>query len=138
MANPFGELKDVPKNELPEFREYAFDFSKDEFIVENGRLAIVTQKEAIKVWAYKALITERYRYRAYFDDYGAELEHFVGTVTNDGAEAIEVFRYIEEALLVNPYITDVNVLGIEQNKKKITLNIELITIYGDTMLGIEV
>ncbi|WP_044502804.1 DUF2634 domain-containing protein [Megasphaera massiliensis] len=138
MANPFVELKDVPKNELPEFREYAFDFSKDEFIVENGRLAIVTQKEAIKVWAYKALITERYRYRAYFDDYGAELEHFVGTVTNDGAEAIEVFRYIEEALLVNPYITDVNVLGIEQNKKKITLNIELITIYGDTMLGIEV
>lgn len=77
MANPFVELKDVPKNELPEFREYAFDFSKDEFIVENGRLAIVTQKEAIKVWAYKALITERYRYRAYFDDYGAELEHFV-------------------------------------------------------------
>ena len=138
MANPFVELKDVPKNELPEFREYAFDFSKDEFIVENGRLAIVTQKEAIKVWAYKALITERYRYRAYFDDYGAELEPFVGTVTNDGAEAIEVFRYIEEALLVNPYITDVNVLGIEQNKKKITLNIELITIYGDTMLGIEV
>ena len=138
MANPFVELKDVPKNELPEFREYAFDFSKDEFIVENGRLASVTQKEAIKVWAYKALITERYRYRAYFDDYGAELEHFVGTVTNDGAEAIEVFRYIEEALLVNPYITDVNVLGIEQNKKKITLNIELITIYGDTMLGIEV
>ena len=138
MANPFVELKDVPKKELPEFREYAFDFSKDEFIVENGRLAIVTQKEAIKVWAYKALITERYRYRAYFDDYGAELEHFVGTVTNDGAEAIEVFRYIEEALLVNPYITDVNVLGIEQNKKKITLNIELITIYGDTMLGIEV
>lgn len=119
MANPFVELKDVPKNELPEFREYAFDFSKDEFIVENGRLAIVTQKEAIKVWAYKALITERYRYRAYFDDYGAELEHFVGTVTNDGAEAIEVFRYIEEALLVNPYITDVNVLGIEQNKKKL-------------------
>lgn len=50
MPNPFVELKDVPKNELPEFREYAFDFSKDEFIVENGRLAIVTQKEAIKVW----------------------------------------------------------------------------------------
>lgn len=138
MANPFIELKDVPKNELPEFREYAFDFSKDEFIVENGRLAIVTQKEAIKVWAYKALITERYRYRAYFDDYGAELEHFIGTVTNDGVEAIEVFRYIEEALLVNPYITDVNILGIEQTKKKITLNIELITIYGDTILGIEV
>lgn len=138
MANPFIELKDVPKNELPEFREYAFDFSKDEFIIENGRLAIVTQKEAIKVWAYKALITERYRYRAYFDDYGAELEHFIGIVTNDGVEAIEVFRYIEEALLVNPYITDVNILGIEQNKKKITLNIELITIYGDTMLGIEV
>lgn len=138
MPNPFVELKDVPKNELPEFREYAFDFSKDEFIVENGRLAIVTQKEAIKVWAYKALITERYRYRAYFDDYGAELEHFIGTVTNDGAEVIEVFRYIEEALLVNPYITDVNILGIEQTKKKITLNIELITVYGDTMLGIEV
>ncbi|WP_127059103.1 DUF2634 domain-containing protein [Veillonella ratti] len=138
MANPFLELKDVPKNELPEFREYAFDFKKNQFVIENGRLVVLTQNEAIKVWAYKALITERYRYRAYFDDYGAELEHFIGTVTNDGTEAVEVFRYIEEALLVNPYIKDVNILGIEQEKKIFKLQIELVTIYGDTVLGIEV
>ncbi|WP_295237913.1 DUF2634 domain-containing protein [Veillonella sp.] len=138
MANPFLELKDVPKNELPEFREYAFDFKKNQFVIENGRLVVLTQNEAIKVWAYKALITERYRYRAYFDDYGAELEHFIGTVTNDGTEAIEIFRYIKEALLVNPYIKDVNILGIEQKKKIFRLQIELVTIYGDTVLGIEV
>ena len=115
------------------------DFANNTFIYDDtGRHKIVTRNEAIKIWVYKALLTERYRYRAYFDDYGAELEHFIGTVPNDDKQAGEVYRYIEEALLVNPYILEVENVSVEQAGKAITLNIALATVYGSATLGIEV
>lgn len=142
MANPFI-LGPTPSGSsaatLPEFREYAWDFSKNCFVYHaDGNHKIVARNEAIKVWCHKALLTERYRFRAYFDDYGAELEHFIGTVTNDDVEAYEVYRYVEEALLVNPYILAVQVTSIEQQNKKYILSINLRTVYGDATLGIEV
>lgn len=142
MANPFvfGSTNDTVESfALPEFKEYAWDFAKNSFIYDdNGQHKIVTRNEAIKIWVYKALLTERYRYRAYFDDYGAELEHFIGTVPNDDKQAGEVYRYIEEALLVNPYILEVENVSFEQAGKAITLNIALTTVYGSATLGIEV
>ena len=142
MANPFvfGSTNDTTESSaLPEFKEYAWDFAKNTFIYDdNGQHKIVTRNEAIKIWVYKALLTERYRYRAYFDDYGAELEHFIGTVPNDDKQAGEVYRYIEEALLVNPYILEVENVSVEQAGKAITLNIALNTVYGSATLGIEV
>lgn len=143
MANPFvlGSSTDnaMDNQALPEFKEYAWDFTKNTFIYdENGKHKIVNRNEAIKIWVYKALMTERYRYRAYFDDYGGELEHFIGTVPNDDKEAGEVYRYIEEALLVNPYILEIENISAEQAGKAITLNIALTTVYGSATLGIEV
>lgn len=142
MANPFvfGSTNNTAESSaLPEFKEYAWDFANNTFIYDDtGRHKIVTRNEAIKIWVYKALLTERYRYRAYFDDYGAELEHFIGTVPNDDKQAGEVYRYIEEALLVNPYILEVENVSVEQAGKAITLDIALATIYGSATLGIEV
>ena len=142
MANPFilgPATSSSSAATLPEFREYVWDFAKSCFVYnDDGSHKIVARNEAIKVWCHKALLTERHRFRAYFDDYGAELEHFIGTVTNDDVEAYEVYRYVEEALLVNTYILVVQVASIEQNGKQYTLNINLRTVYGDATLEIEV
>ena len=143
MANPFvlgsGAGTETGNQALPEFKEYAWNFAKNTFVYDkSGKHKIVTRNEAIKIWVYKALMTERYRYRAYFDDYGAELEHFIGTVPNDDKEAGEVYRYIEEALLVNPYILEIENISAVQAGKAITLNIALTTVYGSATLGIEV
>lgn len=140
--NPFmsaGTASNTEKQELPEFKELDWDFNRNTYVYRpDGSHVVVTRNEALKIWIRKALLVERYRYRAYFDDYGAELEHFTGTVPNDGIEEVEVFRYIQEALLVNPYITEINDISFSQEKKKITMQIDVTTVYGKETVGIEV
>lgn len=142
MANPFilgSAVTQAAIDTQKEFKEYAYDFTKNSFIYNaDGTLKVVTRNEAIKIWVYKTLLTERYLYRAYFDDYGAEIEHFIGTVPNDDKEAGNLYRYIEEALLVNPYVTSVDNINVVQTAKAITLQLEITTVYGKSTLEIEV
>ena len=81
--------------------------------------------------------TERFRYGAYYDDYGLDLERFVGKVANDEINANELYNAVKETLLVNPYILAVNNISVDQVNKKIILNLELITVYGKSTQKIE-
>ena len=124
---------------IKEFKEYAWDFNRNSFIYnDDGSMKIVTRNEAIKVWVYKVLQTERFRYGAYYDDYGLDLERFVGKVANDEINANELYNAVKETLLVNPYILAVNNISVEQVNKKIILNLELTTVYGKSTQKIEV
>lgn len=126
-------------SELPLFQELDWDFKRQTFQYgPNGAHIVVTGNEALKIWIRKALMVERYRFRAYFDDYGAELERFIGTVPNDTAAGNQVFDYVREALLVNPYITEVTNISAVQEEKQIILTIAVQTVYGNTRIGIEV
>lgn len=142
MSNPFVVGPDATEtidNELPVFKEFAWDFNRDCFIYEaDGSHKIVTENEAIKVWVWHVLRCERYRHLAYYDDYGIELEKFIGTGPNDGQRSAELFRYIREGLLVNPYIKDVTALSVDLKHKIITMTLHLDTVYGETEIGIEV
>lgn len=142
MANPFVVGPDATETisaDLPIFKEFDFDFDKDTFIYNaDGSHKIVEKNDAIKVWVLHALRCERYRYLAYFDDYGIELEPFVGTGPNNGDRASQLFKYIKEGLLVNPYITDVAAMSTVQDEKKTTMKLHLETVYGSTSVGIEV
>lgn len=142
MANPFVTGPDVARNlrtDLPIFKEFAWDYEKDQFLYDtDGGHKIVEKNEAVKVWVLHALRCERYRYLAYFDDYGIELEPFVGTGPNDHERSSELFRYVKEGLLVNPYILDVTALSTELDHKRIIMTLQLETVYGATSVGIEV
>lgn len=135
--SPASVLSD--QDNLPEFKELAWDFEKNRFIYNrDGTHKILTQNEAMKVWIRKAILVERYRYRAYFDDYGMELERFVGKTPNDGVSQTLLFQYIKEGLLVNPYIKRVAVNGIARTKKKIMMTLAVTTIYGTETVETEV
>ena len=124
---------------LPLFREMVWNFEKNQFIRDKeGNFKFVDGKEGLKVWIRKAILVERYRYQAYFDDYGAELEHFIGRSPNDGGTSSEVFRYIKEALLVNPYIRSVTDVSVDQKGKKIIMTVGVDTVYGETTTRLEV
>lgn len=142
MANPFVAGPDVAQSlrtDLPTFKEFAWDYEKDQFLYNpDGSHKIVEKNEAVKVWVLHALRCERYRYLAYFDDYGIELEPFVGTGPNDHERSSELFRYVKEGLLVNPYILDVTALSTQLDHKKIIMTLQLETVYGTTSVGIEV
>ena len=44
---------------LPLAKEYAWDFINDDFILVDGKNVIVTGKDAVKVWIWKALQTQK-------------------------------------------------------------------------------
>ena len=139
--NPFVNARKQEiktSNTLSIFQEYAWDFEHDCFIYENGKQKVVTGNEAIKVWIYKTLKTERWRYRAYENSYGVELEKFIGTHTNNNESAIDIERYVKEGLLVNPYIISIDEIVTTIENDKLFFKINLTTIYGQIMQAVKI
>lgn len=118
-------------NALPLFKEYAWDFEHDCFLYKDGRHVIVSGRDALKVWIYKALKTERYRYLAYDGAYGVELEQFQGKRPNDDEAASEIKRYVEEALAVNPYIEELTDVSWTNEADILEMTITVKSVYGE-------
>ena len=133
--NLFPELtvaKISDKKRLPMYREWAFDFDKKEFKVKHGKYYLVEGNEAIKVWIYKALKTERYIFVAYTKNYGSEISILIGTVEDEDILFSEISRYIEESLLVNPYIISVgDFIFSHISGGKIVTKFSVKTVYGE-------
>lgn len=120
------------EEELPLFKEYAWDFKENRFRYDrNGRRIVVEGAEAIEVWVYKALATERYQYEAYSWQYGIELKPFIGLVMGVEERVSELKRIIIECLMVNPYIRSIDSIEFSQNGAQASVEILLTTIYGE-------
>ncbi|HBG8947650.1 TPA: DUF2634 domain-containing protein [Clostridioides difficile] len=127
----------LPKTEeLPIFREVAWDFEKDEPILEKGDFKIIEKKEALKVWIYKCIKTNRYEHEIYSWGYGTELSELIGQKYSKGLIESEASRYIKEALLVNQYILDVNIKDTKFTDDLLSVNIEISTIYGEVEVNV--
>ena len=131
---PFVSNTDEVKvdNSFPLYKEVAWDFEKDTPIIQNGDFKIVEGNNAIKVWVYKALLTPRYNHSIYSWDYGSELMDLVGKAYTPSLTKEEAKRYIKEALLINPYILEVNVVDTSFNNGILGADIKLLTIYGES------
>ncbi|HBH1733606.1 TPA: DUF2634 domain-containing protein [Clostridioides difficile] len=127
----------LPKTEeLPILREVAWNFEKDEPVVENGDFKIVEGNEAIKVWVYKCIKTNRYEHEVYSWDYGTELSELIGQKYSKGLTESEASRYIKEALLVNPYVLDVNISNTRFIDDLLSVDITISTIYGEVEVNV--
>lgn len=120
------------ETQLRVFQEFAWDFEKQQFIYDRfGNHVIVDKNEAIKIWIFKALQTERFRYLAYSNQYGLELERFIGKVMSVQERYSELKRCIIECLMVNPYIRAIQNLQFEQNSDKVVCSFDCLTVYGE-------
>ena len=131
---PFVTYKEdiVKNNSFPLYREIAWDFKRDIPILENGDFKIVEGNNAIKVWVYKALLVPRYNYSIYSWNYGSELMDLIGKAYTPQLTKSEAKRYIEEALKINPYILDVNVIDTDFKDSVLSANVKITTIYGES------
>ena len=131
---PFVTYKEdiVKNNSFPLYREIAWDFKRDVPILENGDFKIVEGNEAIKVWVYKALLTPRYNYSIYSWNYGSELMDLIGKAYTPSLTKEEAKRHIKEALEINPYILDVNVVDTDFKDSILRANVKITTIYGES------
>jgi len=124
-------------SDLPTPKEYAWDFENDCFLYDaDGRHKIVEGDEAIRIWIYKALSTERFRYLAYSWQYGIELHPFLGKVMSVQQRYSEIKRVIVECLMVNPYIKSIDTIDIQHEGDTVDISITLTTIYGEVSVDV--
>lgn len=132
--NIFLEKAETEVEEMPTFKEYAIDFKTGEYIKdENNDIKVLEKNEALKVWIFKALKTERFRYvDVHSDNYGSELETNIGSIYQKSVKDALMINQIRDTLLVNPYILECYNFDISNENEyvpQITFNVK--TVYGE-------
>ena len=135
---PFAAIATASTEEsLPMFREYTWDFDNDCFIYdEKGNHILLEANEALKVWCFKALKTERFRYLAYTHGFGIELYPFMAKVMGVLERKSELRRMLIEALMVNPYIQSIDSITFEEKDygEDMEITIVMTTVYGELVI----
>lgn len=125
------EEVEVTESEEKVYKEHEIDYTTGQL---TGR--IVEGLEAVKVWIYLALSTDRYHFQQYSWDYGNELSNLIGTTTDQEYISMEAKRLVEECLYQNSHITEINdfVATIENDKLSMSFTVE--TDYGEVEISV--
>ena len=124
-------------DELPMLKEYAYDFEQNELLLDaEGKTYLVEGNEALRIWIFKALLTERCHYTAYSFAFGSEIQdQVIGQSMNPEVVKLEIERFIIEALMVNPYIKRLDNFVFESTSTGMTVSLDFTSVYGsDTIL----
>lgn len=131
-----GDYSQPVDKQLQLFQEVAWDFEKDEPIIENNDFKIVQGKEAVKIWIYKCIKTNRKEHDIYSWDYGTDLIELIGQKYTKALTEAEAKRYVKESLEKNPYIIEVNVKDSELIGDNLNLTIHCRTVYGEVEVNV--
>ena len=120
-------LEEVEKSNLT----YKLDFKRKRLI------GIIDELEAVKQSVYKILNTERQSKLIYNQDYGVELQRFIGQ--DEDFVKSDLQRTITEALLADDRILEVKDFTLNPLESNlITINFSVISVFGDISLKSEV
>ncbi|MCC2864922.1 DUF2634 domain-containing protein [Anaerovorax odorimutans] len=133
MTFPFDEefeAAELGKEELTETEEKPQEWEID---FKTGQLTgrVVEGIEAVKVWAWMALQTPRYRYRIYSWNHGSEFEDLIGTSHTNEYLNTELKRMTEECLSANKYITGIESFSFKKEEDRLQISFKLITVFGE-------
>lgn len=101
---------------------------------ENGRIGGMTDElEAVQQAIIKILLTERYRNLIYSWEYGSEIKSTLQSedCTNEFLE-VEIPALITEALLQDKRILEVDNFNLTFWKDSVSIECDVVTIYGNT------
>lgn len=120
----------VSGTELPLFYEYAIDFESGQHLYENEDIVTLFGNEALKVWIFRALKTERNRYAIHSEYYGSDLREHIGTIYNESIKQVLMQEQIKDCLLVNPYLANVYNFSFEKQENDVKITFSVDTVYG--------
>ena len=106
--------------------EYGIDFATGQL---TGK--IVEGKEAIKIWIWNCLQTQRFRYPIYSWDYGADMEQYIGRAVSKEFLQTDCENEIRSALLVNPYISDITDFEVDRKDDQMFVSFRAVTKFGE-------
>lgn len=116
---------------LPLCREVDWNFETNRPVWRGGQPVIVTGARAVLVWTWNALHTQRFAHDVFSSNYGQDMFQLVGRPCSEGVRQSEAIRILRDTLLVNPYITAVEQVGVAFEGSTLHLTARLKTIYGE-------
>lgn len=106
-------------------REYGIDFNTGQL---TGK--IVEGLEAIKVWIWLCMHTERFRHAIYSADYGTSLEQYIGHMLSEEYINTDCESEISDALLINEYIESIEDFEAVRNSDSLNISFRVVTKFG--------
>lgn len=106
-------------------KEYGINF-------QTGQLTgkIVEGLEAIKVWIWLCMHTERFRHAIYSADYGTSLEQYIGHMLSEEYINTDCESEISDALLINEYIESIEDFEAVRNSDSLNISFRVVTKFG--------
>lgn len=111
--------------------EYGIDFDTGQLTGE-----IVSGLEALKVWIWLALRSERYRYPIYTWQYGAELEKYIGRGYSQEYLNDAIKNAVKECLKVNPHIKGIDNFSCKLERDQLSIEFAVKTDYGEANIHV--
>ena len=106
-------------------REYGINFQTGQI---TGK--IVEGLEAIKVWIWLCMHTERFRHAIYSADYGTSLEQYIGHMLSEEYINTDCESEISDALLINEYIESIEDFEVVRNSDSLNISFRVVTKFG--------
>lgn len=106
-------------------KEYGIDFTTGQL---TGK--IVEGIEAIKVWIWLCMHTERFRHAIYSADYGTSLEQYIGHILSEEYINTDCESEITDALLINEYIESIEDFEAVRNSDSLNISFRVVTKFG--------
>lgn len=123
----------------PLLEEWAFDFERMQFKVDASGLPFLVQRnEALKVWLFWAVTTERRRWRANSRGYGAEIERMIGMPVTTAIKSSELKRTIREAVEACPYVKRVNRVEALLEDGVVVVSVDVCSVYDNEVVSVRV
>lgn len=133
---PIIQTEESEELAFPMFRDVKWDFEKNRPVIENGNPVWVEGKEAVLSWAYRALATVRGKFPCFSADYGCEIDTLIGQGYSKELQTSECNRFIEECLLINPYIAAIEDIEVNIENDLFKINAKIITFYGEVKINV--
>lgn len=125
--------------DLPMLQEWAYDFENNELLTdENGLPYLVSGNEALKIWLFWAVITERYRWKANSRDYGTEIDRMIGINASQAIKSSELERTIREAIEICQYVKSIERIKLSLEDGFVVIDVAVKSVYQEGWVELHV
>lgn len=111
--------------------EYGIDFATGQMTGKK-----VYGLEAVKVWIWLCIHSERYRYQIYSQDYGVELEQYIGQTATEDFLDMDCRDGLEEALTIHPCITGIDGFEAHIERDRVRMKFTVVTTLGEVEMDV--
>ena len=130
----FEIITEIPTSVISNGISFNYDFILGDFILKDGKVEELMGIDALKVWIFKLLKTEKFKFEIYatgeVDEYGITLMDLIHSDYPYIFIKSEIQREITEELLKNVEILGIKDFVFTREKRTLTVNFTVNSIYG--------